>query len=389
VLVEAILSTACSAGEVDAELSSASLTLSTVQQSIQIPLPSPVCQIPLSCTFDVHTHVFCISLRKERDATNIPCSAPGTEEQQSSADGNGSLQQAASSTELEASALCEQMAIVSAPSERKEQTEQMPRKAMEDLVARARRCEAAQAAHVSQLAAFVESLCEGEQRTAAAADLHQQMQIQHQLRREALRVWTIVLADRVADGEQPSLPTDVEQRSLLRAVLHKRLEHHRLRTQHQMEQYSAAATSTLHQEIDASFELIGRLEATLGRLMSDHEQHQQPTQQQPTKQQAKQTDGHCEARQPAARCDRLDYSRWDEPLEDSDDEEEEAAKQVVQDRVRGGVHTAHGVKGHMDLINKILRDPQYNKPEPVVGEGEWREQKPNAWQDSMVDESPI
>lgn len=93
-------------------------------------------------------------------------------------------------------------------------------------------------------------------------------------------------------------------------------------------------------------------------------------------------------RQPGARSDSLDYSRWDEPLEDSD-EVEEVAKQVVQDRVRGGVYAAHGVKGHMDLINKILQDPQYSKPEREVREGEWREQKPNAWQDNMVDESPI
>ena len=68
VLVEATLSTACTAAEVDAELSSTSLTLSTTNQSMQIALPKPVCEVPVGCTFDVHTHRFCISLRAESSA---------------------------------------------------------------------------------------------------------------------------------------------------------------------------------------------------------------------------------------------------------------------------------------------------------------------------------
>ena len=191
------------------------------------------------------------------------------------------------------------------------------------------------------------------------------------------RVWTIVLADRVVHGEDPSLPVEAGERDLLRALLHKRLEECRINTQQQMDHYGRAPSTALHQQIEAAFEKISNLEAALGRLLTEPSQEPSPK---PPK--SSQPSTH----QPAPampRKDRLDYTKWDELLDDDSGDEEEAAKQVVQDRVRKGVHKARGVEGHMDLINKIMKDPTYAQSARDAREGEWTSPNLSEWQEKM------
>merc|ERR1712166_733023 len=182
------------------------------------------------------------------------------------------------------------------------------------------------------------------------------------------------LADRVVHGEDPALPVEAGERDLLRALLHKRIEQYRIHTQQQMDHYGTAPSTALHQQIEAAFEKISNLEASLGRLLSDPSQLPQepPKPSQPS------------THQPAvARTDRLDYTKWDQLIDDDSGDEEEAAKQAVQDRVRKGVHKARGVGGHMDLINKIMKDPTYAQSAREAREGEWAPPNPSEWQGKM------